>query len=475
MDFSTAGYMGGGVARPIVFPVITLTAPKDPTVDAGLIIQQAIDEQAKQPLVNGFRNGGSILLSAGTWNIASTININTSGIVLQGDPNGATVFVAQGEPKVLFQIGAKTADRLETKKYTISDSYVPLGAEVINLDSTSGLKSGDSISIQIPVTAEWIASMGMDKLVRDGAPQVWLTPGSKISIDRVIKNVNSSTQITLDAALPQPIDALYTQSLGGAFISKYTTNNRISQVGLENIQAQGAFLNVPISSPLWSFASMNNVVDAWMENIQMTDFGGGAVSCNKRCQRITLNNLSIARSQLQPSTDGSAADFNLSGSQVLIRNASMSSPQLPTSNGGNYFFVMSGSTVEGPNVILNMTQISGNRGSIQPHMRWSAGLLVDNAVLPNGRVEFMNRGNMGSGHGWTIGYGVIWNSITNSFHNQTPPGSNNWAVGVLGKPSPKNFDGNWGTALHLGSLYNEVPSLYLYQLNERLGLDALRW
>lgn len=475
MDFSTAGYMGGGVARPVVLPVVTLTPPQDPNADAGVIIQEAINQQAKQPLVNGFRNGGSIFLSAGTWNISSTININASGIVLQGDVNGGTLLVAKGEPRTLIQMGATNGDRLEAKKYTLTDAYVPLGAEQINLDDTSGLKSGDQISIQIPVTAEWIAFMGMNKLVRDGKPQVWLTPGSKISIDRVIQQVDSPTQITLDAALPQPIDATYTQSLGGAFISKYATNNRITQVALEHIQAKGAFLNVPISSPLWNFVSMNNLVDSWMEDVALTDFGGTAISCNKRCQRVTLNNLSIARTQLQPNTSGSAGDINLSGSQVLIRNASMSGPQLASSSSLNYFFVMSGSVVEGPNVILNMTQASGNRGSIQPHMRWSAGLLVDNAVLPNGRVEFMNRGIYGTGHGWTIGYGVIWNSITNSFHNQTPPGSNNWAVGVLGKPSPKYFNGNWGTSLHLGRLYNDIPSLYLYQLNDRLGIDALRW
>lgn len=475
MDFSTAGYMGGGVPRPVVLPVVTLTAPQDPNVDAGAIIQQAIDQQAKQALVNGFRNGGSIFLSAGTWNISSTININSSGIVLQGDSNGGTVLVAKGEPRTLIQIGATASDKLDAKKYLITDAYVPLGVEQINIADTSGLKSGDQISIQIPVTSEWIAFMGMDKLVRDGKAQVWLAPGSKISIDRVIKNVDSPTQITLDAALPQPIDARYTQSLGGAFISKYSTNNRITQVAMEHIQAKGAFLNLPISSPLWNFVSMNNIVDSWMEDVELTDFGGTAITCNKRCQRVTLSNLSIARSQLQPNTDGSAADINLSGAQVLIRNASMSSPQLASSSSLNYFFVMSGSVVEGPNVILNMTQTSGNRGSIQPHMRWSAGLLVDNAVLPNGRVEFMNRGIYGTGHGWTIGYGVIWNSITNSFHNQAPPGSNNWAVGVLGKPSPKYFNGNWGTSLHLGRLYSEVPSLYLYQLKDRLGLDALRW
>lgn len=475
MDFSSAGYMGGGVPRPTVLPVITLSPPQDPTADAALVIQEAINQQAQQPLINGFRNGGSIFLSAGTWNMLSSLTINTSGIVLQGDPNGGTVLVAKGSPRTLINIGATSSDRADSKRYPITDTYLGLGAKNINVDNTSGLNPGDQITIQVPVSAEWIALLGMDKLVRDGVPQVWLSVGNIISIDRIITSVDSNTQITIDASLPQPIDANYTKSQGGAYIRKYSKSVRINQVALEHIEAVGQFINEPISSKLWVFAVMNHITDSWMEDIKVIDFGAGAITCNKRSQRITLNNLSIERSNLQPNTAGWAADIILSGSQILIRNASMSGPELSSSSSLNYYFLTTGSTVEGPNVVLNMTQTKGNRGTIQPHMRWSAGLLVDNAVLPYGQVEFMNRGNYGSGHGWTIGYGVIWNAITNSFHNQSPPGSNNWAVGVLGKPSPKYFNGNWGTSVHLGKLYDEVPSLYLYQLSDRLGLDALRW
>lgn len=475
MDFSTAGYMGGGVPRPTVLPVLTISPPDDPSADAAIIIQKAIDQQSKQPLINGFRNGGSILLSAGNWNMSTSLLIKSSGIVLQGDPNGGTVLIAKGSPRNLIQIGVNGSNRLAATKYAVTDAYLPLGAERINLDTTNGLNAGDRISIQIPITSEWIALLGMDKLTRDGESQVWITPGRILSIDRVIKNVDSNTQITLDSALPQPIDAVYTQSLGGASVRKYSTNTQINQVGLEHIQAQGAFVNLPISQTLWSFASFNNIVDSWMEDVSFTDFGAGAISLKKGTQRITLNNLSIIRTNLEPNDDGYPADIDLSGSQILIRNAFMYGPEVASNTALNYFFVVSSSLVTGPNVVLNMKQVAGNRGSIQPHMRWSSGLLIDNAVLPNGDISFMNRGNMGSGQGWAIGYGVIWNSITKTFINQTPPGVDNYAVGVIGEAGRRFFDGNWGTTAHMGKLYDDVPSLYLYQLNDRLGLDALKW
>ncbi|HEV2832677.1 MAG TPA: hypothetical protein VGW31_11925, partial [Hanamia sp.] len=53
MDFSSAGYMGGGVALPIV--PTTLTVKPSPGVDNTKSIQDAIDAIAAMPLKNGFR------------------------------------------------------------------------------------------------------------------------------------------------------------------------------------------------------------------------------------------------------------------------------------------------------------------------------------------------------------------------------------------------------------------------------------
>ena len=70
MDFSYAGYMGGGVALPAV-PVkrnVDAPAAEKADDDATAAIQAAIDEVAKLPLVDGFR--GAVLLAPGTFNCA---------------------------------------------------------------------------------------------------------------------------------------------------------------------------------------------------------------------------------------------------------------------------------------------------------------------------------------------------------------------------------------------------------------------
>ena len=79
MDFSSAGYHGGGVKIPTVAVVKTISASGG---DDSKTIQDAIDEVAKRPLDHGVR--GAILLRAGTYNCGKAIEVKASGVVLRG-------------------------------------------------------------------------------------------------------------------------------------------------------------------------------------------------------------------------------------------------------------------------------------------------------------------------------------------------------------------------------------------------------
>jgi hypothetical protein len=104
-------------------------------------------------------------------------------------------------------------------------------------------------------------------------------------------------------------------------------------------------------------------------------------------------------------------------------------------------------------------------------------LLVDGAEMPDADIDFMNRGIYGSGHGWTMGFGVVWNSVAHSLLIEQPPGSQNWAIGT---------SGTWARGVAPGATTLEAPgavdspgapvspeSLYLAQLCERLGPGAV--
>jgi hypothetical protein len=128
-------------------------------------------------------------------------------------------------------------------------------------------------------------------------------------------------------------------------------------------------------------------------------------------------------------------------------------------------------------VVLDFST-KGNPSHLQPHQRWATGLLVDNVVATGGTIDLMNRGYYGSGHGWTIGWGVVWNSTALSLLIQQPPGTENWAIGSAGTLATASMPGGDSTLLPSGIIDAHgtavaPKSLYLAQLCERLGPAAL--
>ena len=106
-------------------------------------------------------------------------------------------------------------------------------------------------------------------------------------------------------------------------------------------------------------------------------------------------------------------------------------------------------------------------------------MLYDNVKAPNGGIELRNRGSMGSGHGWSMGWGVAWNCTAESYIIQSAPGAPNWMIGCIGdsRLSPRPF--GQGPNLPEGIKDSHgapvaPQSLYLAQLAERLGPQAVR-
>src|SRR5205823_10854261 len=162
------------------------------------------------------------------------------------------------------------------------------------------------------------------------------------------------------------------------------------------------------------------------------------------------------------------AEFAPNGSQVLLDRCSVTAD--------NVWFNATGAAQTGPIVLLNCTFQGNSRA--ESHQRWSTGLLYDNCRAPDGGIELRNRGSMGSGHGWSMGWGVIWNCEAKDYIVQNPPGAVNWLVGSIGhdnlapRPFGSSPDLPEGTLDSLGT-HVEPKSLYLAQLSERLGPEAL--
>ncbi|WP_114781909.1 discoidin domain-containing protein [Botryobacter ruber] len=470
MDFSHAGYMGGGVALPTV-PVKRTVQPSGGPDDTKQI-QAAIDEVAAMPLVNGFR--GAVELAPGTFTCSGTLTIPVGGVVLRGNGSGkgGTTIKMTGDKHTAITIAARGENRPATgdtgaagsgsAQTTITDSYVPFGVSSFTVANAAGFKTGDLIEIRKPVTAAWIEFMQMHNLVRDGKPQTWIGTNRSLIMNRRITAVTGNN-VTVDIPVADSFDKKFLPS--GATVSKVKAPQRITQVGVEQLHIQCPPLEIAYGRAPYSGIRINGD-DCWVRDVFFEETMNTTVLAG---DRITMQQVKIHHTYTNLGAS-KPADFSFEGSQNLLDRCE--------STGGNTYFVWTSSLTPGPNVVLNST-FRGHGSRIQPHQRWATAMLVDNCSVPDGGIDFLNRGVAGSGHGWTMGWGVAWNCIARTYIIQNPPGSANWAIGNIGRREqtarlfdtgpiePEGYFDSHGTPV-------APQSLYLAQLIDRLGPQALK-
>lgn len=434
-------------------------------------IQKALNEVAALKLENGFR--GAVLLAAGMFVCSNTLTISASGVVLRGsgstgDTTRTTIKLA-GKPHNAITIrassggrGAEPDPKLKPAQTKIADTYVPSGTARFTVADATGFAVGDTIEIRRSATAAWIKFMQMDDLVRDGKPQTWLRAGSSTTAERRIAAISGHT-ITVDVPLSDSFDAKYLNPPGTS-VMKVKPPTRVSQVGLENLHIECPPQEISHTQPHFTALRLN-AEDAWVRDV-VIDETMNSVGLNGR--RITLQRVAVNRKARHQGAS-KPAEFAPNASQVLLDHC--------TSTGDNVWYVATGAGVSGPIVLLRCTFL-GN-GRVESHQRWSTGMLYDNCRVPEGGMEFRNRGSMGSGHGWTMGWGVARNCEAKDFVIQNPPGAANWMIGCIGenKPMPRPF----GSAPNLvegikdsQGTHVTPASLYLTQLRKRLGAQALK-
>jgi hypothetical protein len=473
MDFSHAGYMGGGVALPVV-PVKRLVKPSG-TGDDTQLIQNAIDEVAAMPLKDGFR--GAVELAPGAFTCSGSIILSVSGVVLRGSGSGegGTTIKMIGSPHTAIVIGrgntkvalgrTEKADSstVGAASTLITDTYVPSGSMSFTVADASGFAVGDIVNINRPVTEAWIHFMEMDNMWRDGKKQTWIKAGARGITKRNITAIEGN-KLTLDIPLADSYDARFLNPPGTAVV-KIVPAPRVVQVGVENIHIQCPPLEIDYGHAPYAGVRVGGD-DCWLkdvyceETMNTTVLAGNRITMEKVIVKHTYANLGASK----------PTDFSLEGSQNLIDRCEIT--------GGNMYFVWTSSLIPGPNVLLNCT-FKGIGSRIQPHQRWATGLLVDNCTVPDGGIDFMNRGIAGSGHGWTMGWAVAWNCIAKTYVIQNPPGAVNWAIGCIGRreQTARLFDSN--PVLPDGNFDShgfpvEIQSLYLAQLTERVGIQGIK-
>lgn len=486
-DFSSAGYEGGGVPIPSV-PVAATLDPVSSGDDTPRI-QLAIDDLARRPLAqNGFR--GALLLRAGAYRIASTIDLDASGIILRGEGTGAnaTILIAEGQPRTLIRVTGDGSWQPAGVRHNILDAYVPVGANSLTIDDHDDLKPGDRVIVEWAMDANFIHSIGMDRIPPrpDGQAIVQWQPGMGLKFDRRIVAVDHTAngeRITLDAPLTTVM-----QSGENPVVWRYTFPGRIDHVGIENLRtqaaafektpnfgtpetrdAQGRFVGGGYFDAL--FAEFDSVENAWMRDVVVSHYTR-IVSIDQFARAITVERIRGIDITI-PETSASPHAFGIDGQESLIQDCSLT---------GAYNHVwMTQSRVAGPNVFRNC-QATGPRLDAGSHERWATGTLYENLKI-QGEINILNRSNMGSGHGWSGVNNVLWNCETDGYVLERPAIAFDWAFGVIGpfqSEEQERRERRRGTHV-AGTEYGFIispgkhvqpESLYTEQLKERLSRSS---
>lgn len=479
LDYSYAGYAGGGVRLPRV-KVRAVVQPGGGN-DADRI-QRAIDTvSAMAPDSRGIR--GAVLIKRGRYELLKPVRITAGGVVLRGEGNGAdgTVLVGKGDFKnmayndlqgtnlVVFE-GASGARDVQETAVRIADEYVPLGARSFRVESGQGFKPGDQVIVRRFGKAEWYQSLKLDmKAFKENI---------RHDAERTVVAVDGG-RITVDIPLPVAIDARW----GGGEVVKYDDSGRIEQCGVENLRGESDFdrskrtnkygnMDRPDYTGMeyysdeqhyWNFIAMKNVRDSWVRDIASVHFAKSAVDVGSGSKRVTVRDCE-SYEPVSVCAGGRRFTFQVSGQMCLVMRC--------RSDQGRHSFVLGGVATCGPNVFLECTAVRPY-GSSEPHSSLVVGSLYDNVKAP---LAF--RYALSVPPRWMSFNSLMWN-CEGMFIVQRTPSAQNYSIGHIGLNAMIYnrglIDYTWPEGF-IESLDEPVEprSLYLRQLEERLGRDAVR-
>ncbi len=478
-DFSYAGYEGGGVRLPDVPVKITLD-PVDG--DDSMQIQRAIDRISAMSLdENGFR--GAVLLKKGVYDLHAPLWITAGGIVLRGEGNGPedTILTGYGkhdsrdsrtyltQSRLIIVRGSGSAEEVPGSARRITDEYVPVGTHNFNVENTRGLKKGDTIIVRRYGNEDWVREVGMVN-PKTGKPKVQ----SPIDSERTITAIKGK-RITVDIPLVCPIEKRW----GGGEVIKYSDDRRISHVGIENLRGVSDFdpsqrttriyQTVPTEGPeyfsdenhYWNFISIDNAKNCWVRDIKTRHFARSCVVMEGGSKWITVQDCD-AREHVSRLAGSRRRGFAIHGQLCLVQRC--------TTDDGRHDFV-TGGDICGPSVFLDCTA-GKSYSSSEPHGSWGFGMLYDNVKAPL-TIRYTKR----TTPVWCGAFCCLWN-CEGIFIVQKPPTAQNWAIGHIGEydmihniplvdfSKEKGFIESQGRHI-------SPRSLYLTQLEERLGEEAL--
>lgn len=463
LDFSHAGYRGGGV--PLPSPSATVLVTPGPGDDTDRIMA-AVERVGRRP-VDSEGQRGVVQLDAGEFQISGQIGLRVDGIVLRGAGSDAagTRLVATGrDRRTLIRIDPVTRQPPPAGTGRRLAARVPVGARRIPLETVEGLAVGDRVVITRPGSAAWIADLGMDAFVgwRPESRLNW-APGSRDVVwDRTI------VAIEPDAVV---VDAPLSLTVGGpedaTVLARGASASRLREAGVEHLRliSQSDPTRPLDEDHSWSAIAMDAVEDSWIRDVVAEGFVASVVDLGAASRRITVQDVSA----LNPVSEIGGLRrrvFYTAGQQTLFVRC--------RSRDGIHDFGL-GHVAAGPNVFLDCLaeQAHGDSGTLES---WASGALFDRVKVQGNALNLTHRGRDGQGVGWSAANSILWNCEASDVEVRSPPGAPNAAIGCRGEltgdgvlEDPRIVPGR--------DFFRARPrspaSLYRAQLEARLGPASL--
>ncbi len=502
LDFSHAGYGGGGVRLPRTAGLRSVRVRPSGGDDCRAI-QNAIDEVGGWPKDDrGMR--GVVQLAAGRFQVrggylsdgdtCNRLRLTRSGVVLRGEGSGpdGTHLVAtrvggvdpdegSDRQRLVIQVGGPGSAELIGGTRQEIEARVATGSRHIQVADPGAYRVGQRVLVRRRTTRDWIDQIGMDSCGSTGGandrsddPGLTCLPGSEdwypwvgrktMDWHRRIARIDlAEGRVVLDA----PITMEIAHRFGGGFIQRYT-RNRVQHVGIERLRGIAQVDHGRPDQGAWNFIHVRNTEDGWIRNVVAERFVHSTVTLRQGTSRFTVQDSAYV-DPVSVVGGGRRYAFDIdSAEQVLVQRC--------RSERARHAFVV-GSLTSGPNVFLDC-KATQSLSSSETHNAFSTGVLYDNVrdFADVANTNWKSRGItlhnesrwLTTDHGWSAGNSVMWNARATRIRVESPPSATNWCVGC--RAGVTGGQAEWD---RLGT-FVRPHSLYLAQLRNRLGPNAVR-
>ena len=475
-DFSRVGFREGLEDIPFLHEGNSYVVRLYPNAsgDDTARINAAIQHVGNQPVsYRGFR--GVVELAPGTFRISGVygIELNRSGVVLRGSGQGpdGTILAYEHRPEadgasathgfrndgVAITLGTAAYERLVpgvsdssvllSNETPVANGWFPVGSNRLTLTSTSGFSVGDRVHILRTPTRAWVNLMNLTSAANWGFPHV--NPSQNVGEGALNYPVNFERVITAiegnDIVLNIPmVQGLNIPTDDTAVVRLVDDSRRITDIGIENLRIVSLRMpgNAMSTNRGRTAVRVIGTRDAFVRDTTSVFFAFGHTNLYHNATNVSVLN----NSYLSPGVAYSSARLYA----FTVDQGTNSLFDGNYAQGARYEFV-TGSAIGGPNVFLDGV---GEASRIGPenHHRWATGTLFDNISMlegsssvihagagggagPHGRIGRIfseNRGNNGTGHGWTGNTTVFWNVLSNDVMIGRPPTGQGIAEGVMG-------------------------------------------